>query len=244
MRAFEFRRRAPTRSASTVLVWWTVARDLTRLAFWLVYRLRCVGRAHVPRTGPVIFAANHQSLFDPPVVGCLVADRPFSPMARVGLFSSKAFGWLIRRFGSIPLHRGRADTAAMRAAIAELKGGGCVLVFPEGSRSPDGAVGRFRPGMLLLVRRTKAPVLPVAVEGAHDLWPLGRRHPKLKGRMMVRAGPVITAQELLRDDPEVAMERLRRTIDAMRLELRRELRQATRGRYPAPGAGDEPCEDL
>lgn len=240
MSIFDVRRRAPTRSAFAVLFWWTVVASLVRGAFCLMYRLRCTGRAHVPRRGPIVYVANHQSNYDPPIVGSLVGDRPLVCLARVGLFRSKLLAWIILQIGAIPIDRERADAAAMRAAIAELQAGGCILVFPEGARTLDGALGPFKPGMLALLKRADAAVVPIAIEGAYDVWPRGRKRPKLRGRIRVKAAAAIPSDELLRDPPDVAMDRLRRQIETMRLELRHELRQATNGRYPAPAPGDLP----
>jgi 1-acyl-sn-glycerol-3-phosphate acyltransferase len=220
------------------VIWWILVRTVVRFSLWLVYRQRCLGRSNVPVTGPAIFVANHQSHYDPPAVGCLVG--PFASLARATLFDTQPWRWILPRLGAIRLHRGRGDAAALRAAINELKAGGRVLLFPEGARCRDGAVSVFQSGMLVLVRRTGAPVVPVAIEGAFDIWPRTRRYPRLRGRIMLRVGHPIAAQELLEVPHEEAMERLRRAIDAMRLELRRELRDATGGRYPAPGPGDEP----
>ncbi len=116
-----------------------------------------------------------------------------------------------------------------------------MLLFPEGERCHNGAVAEFQSGMLVLVRRTGAPVVPIAIEGTFDIWPRTRKYPRLRGRIATRVGHPITAEELTSEEPEVAMERLRRAIDAMRLELRRELRDATGGRFPAPGPGDRPA---
>ncbi len=240
MSIFDVRRRAPTRSAFTVLFWWTVVANLVRGAFWLVYRLRCAGRAHVPRRGPIVYVANHQSNYDPAIVGCLIADRPLVSLARASLLTNKPLAWVVRQIGSIPVRLGRADAAAMRAAIAELQAGGCVLIFAEGTRCRDGGLGPFKPGVLTLLKRANASVVPIAIEGAFDVWPIGRKYPKLRGRIRVKAAAAIPGDELLRDPPDVAMDRLRRQIETMRLELRQELRQATNGRYPAPAPGDMP----
>ncbi|MCH8344793.1 MAG: 1-acyl-sn-glycerol-3-phosphate acyltransferase [Planctomycetes bacterium] len=240
MSIFDVRRRAPTRSAFAVLFWWTAVANLVRGAFWLVYRLRCAGRAHVPRRGPIVYVANHQSHYDPAIVGCLVGDRPLVSLARASLYAVRPLAWVIRQIGAIPVRLGRADPAAMRAAIAELQAGGCVLIFAEGSRTRDGALGPFKPGVLTILKRANASVVPIAIEGAFDVWPIGQKYPKLRGRIRVKAAPAIPGDELLRDPPDVAMDRLRRQIETMRLELRRELRQATNGRYPAPAPGDVP----
>ena len=238
MKVLQCRRRAPTFSRFTVLVVWTLVRHLFFVFFRLMYRLRYDGQANIPREGPVIYASNHQSNLDPPSIGCLVWDRPFIALARVGLFKFKPFAWMIRLPGAIPLRRGRGDAQAIRAAIDQLNAGGCVLMFPEGTRSPDGTVQPFKAGILILVKRTKAPVVPLAVEGAYDIWPIGQRFPRLRGRIKVKAGRAIPADELLADAPGRTLERLRCEIDAMRIDLRRQLREATKGRFPPAGPGD------
>ncbi len=224
-----------------MLAIWTLVRHLFCVFFRLMYRLRYDGQKNIPSEGPMIYAANHQSNLDPPAIGCLVWDRPFTTLARAGLFDNILFGWLIRLPGAIPLRRGRGDAPAIRAAIEELKAGGCVLMFPEGTRSTDGTVGPFKAGILVLVKRTKAPVVPLAVEGAYDIWPIGQRFPRLRGRIKVQAGRAIPADELLADAPDRTLQRLRGEIDAMRMDLRRQLREATKGRYPPPGPGDVQC---
>ena len=243
MKFLQCRRRAPTFSRFTVLAIWTLVRHLFFLYFRLMYRLRYDGQKNIPFEGPVIYAANHQSNLDAPAIGCLIWDRPFTSLARSGLFKFKPLGWLIRLPGAIPLRRGRSDAPAIRAAIEQLQAGGCILMFPEGTRSTDGAVGKFKAGVLVLVKRTKVPIVPIAVEGAYDAWPIWQRFPRLRGRIKVRASRAIPADELLADPPEVALQRLRCKIDAMRMDLRRQLREATKDRYPAPGPGDVACHD-
>ena len=221
-------------------MWWTVVPMVLSLFFRLVYRVRWAGRDLIPRRGPIIFAANHQSHYDPLLIGWQVADRPFLSVAQAGLFSFGPLAWLMRQVGAIPLKRGRGDVAAVRAAIAQLRAGGCVLIFPEGGRTRDGVMAPFHRGVLVLVQRTKAVVVPVAVDGTYDIWPIGRRFPRLRGRIGVQAGRPIASDELLNDPPEVALERLRRAVETMRLGLRNRMREATAGRYPADTSGDAP----
>ena len=241
VRLLQLRRRAPTRPILATAIAWIFCWGVTRLAMSIVYRMRCRGAEHVLRRGPMIYISNHQSHFDPPIVGSLVYDRPFTAIARSTLFRFKPFAWTIKLIGAIPLEMGTSDRAAMRTAIEELKDGGCVLLFPEGSRTRDGAMGEFKNGVYMLLKRSGAPVLPVAFEGAYDIWPHGQRFPKLRGRILVEtAAPPIPAQELTALGPEKALEHLRRIIETKRLELRKELRAKTRGRYPAPGPADEP----
>jgi 1-acyl-sn-glycerol-3-phosphate acyltransferase len=241
VRLLQFSRRAPGRPRHSTFLAWTVI-ALSVLAFFRVfYRLRRRGLANVPRTGPLLYVANHQSHYDPPMVGVAVIDRPFASMARASLFDFRPFGWLISVLGAVPLSRGgRGDKAALTLALEELRAGRCVLIFPEGSRSRTGVLGTFHRGFMLLVKRSGAPVVPVAVEGPFDVWPITRPRPRLRGRLLVEVGTPIPAADLLALDTNEAVEHVKRTIETMRLGLRSDLRELTRGRFPPPGPGDVP----
>ncbi|MCH7798207.1 MAG: 1-acyl-sn-glycerol-3-phosphate acyltransferase [Planctomycetes bacterium] len=217
----EYRRRLPSRSAVQVVIWWIGVRTLLRVIFRMLYRLRCLDRNLIPSTGPVIFVSNHQSHLDPLIAGCHLG--PFAPLARTTLFDIPFWGWALGQLGGVALAREKSDVGALRAAIKVLKAGGRVLIFPEGTRTRDGEMGPFLPGMLVLVRRTGAAIVPMAVEGARDVWPAGRGRPKLRGRIGVVTGEPISARELLADGREAALDRLRRTIETMRDGLRSRL---------------------
>ncbi|MHC5005471.1 MAG: lysophospholipid acyltransferase family protein [Planctomycetota bacterium] len=235
-------RRAPGRSRIHTLLVWGGIRGTLQLLLTLLYRLRYTGQENMPREGPAIVVGNHQSHLDPVIVGIVVHDRPCKSLARSSLFSFKPFGWAMSLCDAIPLSRGTSDMAAMRLALEELKVGRCVMLFPEGTRSPDGTLQRFLPGLRVLARRSGAPIVPVAVEGGFDIWPRDRRFPRLRGRLAAKAGaPVDPAP--YRDDPERLLEELRRRIDAMRLELRAELRERTGGTFPPPGPADAGIAD-
>jgi 1-acyl-sn-glycerol-3-phosphate acyltransferase len=236
----EWARRAPGLSAPRVLLLWAIPGSILYGLFKLLYRLRCVDVERIPREGPIVFVANHQSHFDPVLVGIAGIDRPSAYLARASLFAFRPFAMLIRLMHAIPIDRDRGSPDAMREAIDVLRAGRCVTMFPEGTRTRSGAVGAFRPGMVLVARRGGASILPVAIEGAHDVWPSGRRGPRLRGRIMVRVGAPIGLREIEEGDQRDIVERLRREIDAMRLALRAELRASTHGGYPPPGPGDAP----
>ena len=236
----DFRRRAPGMDRWKMLLFWMLTPEVLRAIGRLLYRLRLYGQGNVPETGPLIYVCNHQSHFDPPMVGVLVADRPCAFLARASLFHFKPFGWLIGSMNAIPLHREKGSGEALRAAVAELEAGRCVLLFPEGTRSRDGAIGRFKAGFTFLAKRTGATVVPIAVEGAHDVWPRQLRFPHLGGWLALKAGAPIPAEELLAEGADAAVGRVKREIEMMRLELRADLRRRSRGRVPAHDAGDEP----
>jgi 1-acyl-sn-glycerol-3-phosphate acyltransferase len=237
---WQFRRRAPARPRLNTLFFWTWVANLVR--FWMscAYRMRTSGAEHVPREGPAIFAPNHQSHLDPMIVGVLVRDRPFASLARASLFDRRLFGGLISALGAVPLERGRADTGALRNALRALADGRTLLFFPEGTRTEDGRVQRLRDGVAFVAERADVPIIPVAIEGARDVWPRGRSRPRWRGWIAVRAGPPLRPSELVDEEGRRDLEVLRRRLEAVRLELRAELRAASRGRWPPAGPGDRP----
>ncbi len=192
---------------------------ILRFLLCVLYRFRCTGKVNVPRTGPVIFVANHQSNFDPAIVGVLVNDRPFKGIARDTLFKSKLLGSFMRGFGVISIKRGEGDVTAIRTAINELDAGRCVLMFPEGTRTSDGAIGNFHRGFWLLMKKSKAAVLPVGIDGAFEAYPIGQK-PKLRGYIEATAGKFIDASELLEMGEEVGTQYVRSKIEELRSQCK------------------------
>jgi len=199
----------------------------------VIYRLRIEGEELVPSSGPVLFVSNHQSFLDPVLNGIPIVDRQLTAIARESLFRVRPFAWLMYSYGAIPIRDASGDVGAMKAALAELASGRTVLVYPEGSRSPDGSLGEFKRGVGLLVRRAEVTVVPMAVEGATDVWPPSRRWPSLRGRLGVKVGEPIPYGELMVDGMDAALARLRREVERLRLDLRREMRARSGGRWPS-----------
>lgn len=231
--------RWPGRTAFRTFAVWTFSVGLCAIWFRLMHGWRRDRRSGtLPDEGAILYVANHQSFYDPPLVGCQIKRRPCAFLARATLFDNPFFGRLITFLGSIPLEGGGRGAGALRAAMKELEAGRGVLLFPEGARTKTGATQRFSPGAMLLIRRTKPWVVPVAVEGVHDAYPRGGR-PRLFSPVATRAGEPIPAAELLAVSTEDALDRLEQEVERLRLELREELRGRTRGRVPASGPGDE-----
>lgn len=217
-----------------------VSRTLSRWVIIAMYRARAQNRSVVPAHGALLIAANHQSYLDPPLVGGYVTQRECHFVARAGLFKFAPFGRFLEALNCIPIREEQGDAGAIREVLRRLARGEAVVIFPEGSRCHDGAMTPFKRGVALLVKRAKVPVVPAAVEGCFDAWPRGRRPRLLGARVVVRYGEPIPYDDLMKDGPDAALARLQRQIDAMRLELRAELRQASGGAFPAPGPGDRP----
>lgn len=136
--------------------------------------LRVSGLERIPERGPLLICGNHVSNLDGPVLMVAVGRRRFvRGLGKIELYRVPVLGWYLRRAGTIPLDRGRGDVGAMRAALDLLERGGCLAVFPEGTRSKTGLPGRARPGVSFLAARTGALVVPARILGTGRLAPGG-----------------------------------------------------------------------
>lgn len=239
---FDFARRRPGRTPLEI-IWFDLSESFLRLMLKLCYRFRITGESNVPRKGPCIFICNHQSLLDPIVTGCAVIDRQFTAMAREGLFRFKPLAMLMRSYGSIALKEEGGDTGAFKAAVAELQAGRSILIYPEGSRSDDGAMQDFQAGVALLLRRAQATVVPLGLEGAYEVWPRGQRLPHFTGRIEVEIGQPIGPEMLPKETKallQLLSERVRELVvrrgDAMMRSGWRPARLAARWQVGTPSA--------
>lgn len=167
--------------------------------------------------GACLFASNHQSMVDPPLVGsCL--PREISFVARRSLFDNPVFGFVIRACHSIPLDRGQADVGAIRSALAALSAGRGLLIFPEGTRSADGVIAEAKAGAGLLACKSGAPVVPIQIRGARDVLPRGALFPVGSARIRVRFGRALAAADYDpgREHPERFLEASRRILTAIK----------------------------
>jgi len=125
------------------------------------------GADQVPRTGGLVLASNHISFWDPPLIACAF-PRELHFLAKEELFSSPPLlGALIRKVNAIPIRRGVADLAGLSRALDALNRGGCLLLFPEGSRMRDGELHPARPGVGLLASGADVPILPCYISGSN-----------------------------------------------------------------------------
>jgi glycerol-3-phosphate dehydrogenase (NAD(P)+) len=172
------------------------------LPFFLVYfRLERIGSEHLPRSGPLILAANHRSFLDPFVIGALTR-RPVYYVAKRELFERRWQAWLLNGLGAFPIDRGAGDEDAMATARAILARGDCVVIFPEGTRVRPGPLGRPRRGVGRLALETGARVVPLAVIGTEDV----RRGLRVRPRKVrIRCGAPLMFPTLDRPTPAQAL---------------------------------------
>jgi 1-acyl-sn-glycerol-3-phosphate acyltransferase len=151
-------------------LWYDFLRIFCRVLCVVVFHIRVRGREHIPQEGGVLVLSSHQSHLDPILVG-LCFDRRLNYVARDTLFGFAPFRWLIYSLDAIPLDREGIGLGGLKESLKRLKAGEMLLIFPEGTRTRDGEVGEIKPGFLALARRSKAALLPVAMEGAYASWP-------------------------------------------------------------------------
>lgn len=144
-----------------------LGRGLFRIYFYTLLRLRVIGTLNVPAEGPVVLCANHTSLWDPPLLGTPL-ERKVHFMAKAELFDIPIFGTMISKVGAFPVKRGGVSKESIRLAISLLKEGSVMGIFPEGSRSNAGGMGKK--GAASLALKSGAVVVPVAIIGNYSLF--------------------------------------------------------------------------
>lgn len=190
-----------------------LCRQALKLLFKVVYRAKHEGLANIPDRGPVLLVANHQSFFDPPFIGCWVGRRQIDFLARGGLFGFKPFGWLIETLHAMPIRQGSGDSGAMKEVLRRLGEGRAMLIFPEGSRTPDGEMQVFQRGIAVVLKRAQCDIVPVGISGVYDAWPRHKRLPRLFSKpIRVVYGQPISSEALMEDGADAALATLEKRI--------------------------------
>jgi 1-acyl-sn-glycerol-3-phosphate acyltransferase len=180
------------------VAYWVLKGILTPL-FWVLYRVKVEGREHVPRHGPAVLAANHQSFCDSFFIP-LVVHRKVTFLAKAEYFDSWRTAWFFRAAGQIPIRRtgGSASERALETARQDVLAQGRLLgLYPEGTRALDGHVHKGRTGVTRLSRECQVPVIPVGVVGTEDVQPVNSRFMRPFKTVIVRFG-----EPMMMDPPE------------------------------------------
>lgn len=151
------------------MVLYRLLRALFRGFFRVFYRWQVSGTENIPAQGGIIVCANHISNLDPPVVGSGM-ERQVAFMAKDSLFKIPVIGSIIRGVGAFPVKRGAGDRGAIRASLELLEEGKALCLFPEGTRSQSGEVGKGQGGAAMLALRSNAQVVPAAIIGPYRLF--------------------------------------------------------------------------
>ncbi len=203
-------------------LWYRFCRFLYRVYFRLYHRGRVYDAKRLPDEGGFILAANHASFLDPPLLGQACKREAFF-MARDTLFRNWLGGWILRSWNCVPIKREGGDIGAMRTALRLLGEGKAVLMFPEGTRSPDGQLQEARAGIGMIVARSEAKVVPMRIFGSERALPRGKKLPR-PVRLIVKFGepfayPLPADFDQLRGDAlkavyqEIGREIMRRIAD-------------------------------
>jgi 1-acyl-sn-glycerol-3-phosphate acyltransferase len=185
----------------------------------LAWKTRVYDRRFEPARGGAVYICNHQSFLDP-ILMSYALRRPMSYMARDTLFHVPLFKQVITALNAFPVRRGKADTGAMKEAMRRLKAGGQVVVFAEGTRTLDGRIGPFLPGVALLAQRSAEWTVPVVIDGAYEAWPRTQKLPS-PGSIVVRYARAIHRDEAREMDAEALVNHVRDVMVAMQAEVRR-----------------------
>lgn len=182
----------------------------------IVYRLtqhtaRLLGRAllgplevsgleHVPRHGPFLLVANHESVLDPILIQA-VCPPVVHTMTKSAQFRPPGMGWYMPRLAAFPVRRYQVDPQAVRVALRRLAAGQPVGVYLEGERSWDGRLQPPRLGTLRLILRAGVPVVPVGIRGAYEVWPRWAARPE-RGPVRIAFGEAVRFPGPIRDRAE------------------------------------------
>jgi 1-acyl-sn-glycerol-3-phosphate acyltransferase len=188
--------------------------NLTRLLARLFFQFRILHRERMIQSGPVILAMNHQSFLDPPLAGT-ACDRAIYFLARRSLLDSPVFGWLLPKLNVIPVNQKGIDRNALKVLIRIIREGNCALVFPEGSRTPDGKLQPAQAGVGLVIAKTLAPVVPLRIFGAFDAWPIGGRIRLFRRITVVVGEPIYFSENDLSAKENLYLRWSQRVMDAI-----------------------------
>ncbi len=203
---------------------------VSRLLFSTYFHWRFFHPERVPNEGPVILAANHASFVDPPLVGAPLS-RAINYLAREDLFRNPIVGAVIRSWNSVPVDRDGGGAAGLKAILDRLLAGGGILLFPEGTRTRDGALQPARAGIGLVVIKSTCPVIPVRIFGSYEAFGRHLKVPRPR-RIMIKYGEPMLFDRLRAEA---------KTCSKPRLKV---IYQEVANEIMAAIAKMEPCKDV
>ena len=200
-----------SKTSRTLAVVTYLLRHLVTLYFRLFHRVVVVGQEHVPATGAVILAPNHQSNYDGLLVGFKVM-RPIHPMVAGAYCRAPILGWVLRSLRCIPVD-GPRDKVAYGRVLNVLRRREVAVIFPEGHRSRDGRLMKLQGGAARAALTVGAEIVPVSLLGAHEAWPRHRWLPRLFKPMEVRFHPPIHCPSAPREELKGKIEEVNQRLE-------------------------------
>lgn len=177
---------------------------LSGLMHSMWFRGEVVGTENFPTEGPFLIASNHASHLDPPLVGSQISKQ-MRFFARKSLWNTPLLAWWLDRVETIPVERDSGDIGAIKRVLQALREDRAVVLFPEGTRSPDGKLQKAKAGVGLMACKTGVPVVPCRVYGSFAAFGKGDKLPHFGSPVTIVFGPPIPASDY--DDPSVGKTR-------------------------------------
>ena len=199
--------------------WYLLGYSLSKAIAKTFFHYRVIGAENMIEEGPCIIAANHCSYLDPPLVG-VACRRAIHYLARKSLLDIPVLGSILPQLNVIPVDQKNADRSALMGAIRVVREGGSVLIFPEGTRSPDGELQPAQPGIGMIVVKTDAPVVPVRIFGSYQAFSRERRIPRRAFVTVVVGRPLRFSLEdgPTRETYQKTSDRIMDAVAALKLE--------------------------
>jgi 1-acyl-sn-glycerol-3-phosphate acyltransferase len=208
------------------LTWfYRISQVIVTTLITLIWRVRTLNRRFEPDEGGVLYVSNHQSFLDPILVA-FALQRPMNFMARHSLFKNTHFAKFIESFNAFPVKRGTGDVGALKEAMRRLKDGKQLVVFPEGTRTQDGRIGKFLPGITMLAQRAAKWTIPVVIDGAEIVWPRSKMLPTI-GNIIVQYGEPISQEEARQYDAQSFANMVRRRLTDIQHDVRQRMGKNT-----------------
>lgn len=189
------------------------------LVWHLAFRIKVIGRENLIRDRGFVLAPNHISAIDPVfVVTARFWGRPMVILGKEELFHiNRVLTWMWRNVGLVCVRRGKGDTAMLEGVVDEVRGGRGVLIFPEGTRTKDGNLGKLKSGAFVIAAEAGVDMIPCRI-----IYKGGKM--RVFGRCTIVFGKPIPAEKLALGEPRSA-KRLRECKDLLRDELERLLEE-------------------
>lgn len=149
-----------------------------RIWYGIFFRTKVIGAENIPKDGAFILAANHMANWDPPFLGTFI-DREVCYMGKEELFKNPVMAAVCRGLHVFPVKRGAADKTAIKTALKILKNGECLGIFPEGTRSKTGKIGKAESGVSLIAAMAKVPIIPAAIVNTEKIFSSAVKFPRL-----------------------------------------------------------------
>jgi 1-acyl-sn-glycerol-3-phosphate acyltransferase len=188
-----------------------------RAVYATYFRWRVFNPERVPRTGPVILAANHASFIDPPLVGSGLT-RDINYLARESLFRFPVVGAILRSWNAVPVDRDGGGAKGLKIILGRLLAGGGIILFPEGTRTKDGNLQPARSGIGLTVIKSAAPVVPVRVFGTFAAYGRNHKFPRPK-KVAVKYGVPLNFEKLRAEAKVCSKSRLKEIYHEVAVEI-------------------------